>query len=81
MKDRPGKKTWNEDCAPYVERGSKCTLWDVDVPDMDREELIAFIGFLDELVDDERKGLYWEELHKQLRKQLKVDDLIHLKEP
>lgn len=38
-----------EDIKPYVERGLRCSMWGRDARDMDKEELVAFIGFLDEL--------------------------------
>jgi len=38
------------------ERGKQCSLWDVDAVDMTREQLLVFIGFLDELVEMERAG-------------------------
>lgn len=40
---------WRRDAAPYVARGLKCELWGRKVADMNRDDLIAFIGFLDEL--------------------------------
>ena len=36
------------DTLRYSEIGKKCVLWDQSTKDMDREELLAFIGFLDE---------------------------------
>lgn len=41
---------WRRDAAQYVERGNKCELWGYKVPDMSRDDLVAFIGFLDEHV-------------------------------
>lgn len=38
-------------------RGYDCRLYYKDVKDMDTEELIIFIGFLDELVEQVRKGV------------------------
>lgn len=36
------------DILKYFNNGEKCILWGVPVSDMGREELISFIGFLDE---------------------------------
>lgn len=40
------------DIKNYTERGLKCELWGVLVSDMNRDELLGFIGFLDELATD-----------------------------
>lgn len=40
---------WRRDAHPYIERGEKCELWGHKVADMSKEDLISFIGFLDEL--------------------------------
>ena len=39
---------WREDIKEYTKRGLKCSMWKHDAKDMDRDELLAFIGFLDE---------------------------------
>ena len=36
----------------YRERGEMCELWGRKTTDMTREELLEFIGFLDELATD-----------------------------
>jgi hypothetical protein len=37
------------------ENGNKCELWGRKVPDMDKDELIIFIGFLDELATERHR--------------------------
>ena len=34
----------------YAKRGLECSMWGRATKDMDREELLAFIGFLDEFI-------------------------------
>lgn len=43
------------DAKKEYERGLKCHLWGVDVKDMTKDELVVFVGFLDELVAYERQ--------------------------
>lgn len=40
---------WEDDIKRYIPRGMKCSLWGHDTKDMTRDELIGFVGFLDEL--------------------------------
>jgi hypothetical protein len=40
---------WRKDAKKYVARGMGCVLWGRSVTTMSRDDLIAFIGFLDEL--------------------------------
>ena len=47
---------FEDDVKKYIARGSLCELWGRPVANMTREQLIGFIGFLDELVELERKG-------------------------
>lgn len=42
-------KVWQRDAHRYLERGLKCVLWGRKTQEMSREDLISFIGFLDEL--------------------------------
>ena len=39
----------NDDLPKYIAEGNQCILWGMKVPDMEREDLIAFIGFLDRI--------------------------------
>jgi hypothetical protein len=44
------------DIASLVVRGQQCVLWGREVPSMTRQELIAFVGFLDESLEAVRAG-------------------------
>ena len=41
----------------YRLRGASCALWGKSTGEMDRDELIAFIGFLDELATRRAKAI------------------------
>lgn len=56
MAKNPRSSTWFTDIDEYVDRGEQCVLWGVPTQLMTREELLAFIGFLDELLEISMKG-------------------------
>lgn len=45
-KKRP--KYFRQDIRKYIKNGKKCFMWGVSVKNMTRDELIGFIGYLDE---------------------------------
>jgi len=47
-----------KDILAYTDRGSKCALWGISADKMSIQELLGFIGFLDELIEIERKKLH-----------------------
>ena len=48
---------WRRDAHPYIVGGLRCELWGVKVGDMGRDDLIAFIGFLDEVATERGRRL------------------------
>ena len=48
-------KTYKRDIEPLISKGMKCELWGKPVMQMSRDELIGFIGFLDEFVTSHRE--------------------------
>jgi hypothetical protein len=44
------KRMWEIEIENYSKRGLECTMWGHSTKDMDRKELLAFIGFLDEWI-------------------------------
>lgn len=45
------KRIRQEEIKDYLDRGSKCRIWGFEAKDMDRDELLATIGFYDEWIE------------------------------
>lgn len=45
------QRRWEKDIGPYMARGLKCELWGHPAEGMNRHELLAFVGMLDESVE------------------------------
>jgi len=50
--------SFDRDLIPFIAMGKKCSLWGVKTLDMSREQLLGFVGFLDELCTNEMRGQY-----------------------
>ena len=49
------KSLWSKDIAPYTQRGELCELWGKPAAVMTKKELLGFVGFLDSVIEDERR--------------------------
>lgn len=56
MAKDPRSRTWFRDIDDYIDRGETCVLWGVPTQLMSRDELLAFIGFLDEQIELMQNG-------------------------
>lgn len=43
------QEIFTRDIAEEIENGKKCSLWGKSATDMSKDELIGFVGFLDDL--------------------------------